>query len=589
MSDIEVKGKIVVDTGDTAAKVDNVKNKLNEAGSAGRGTTGSFSNLKKELGGVAQGMAMGGTQAGLLNGALNLLRANPVTGIFILLAGLVLALVNHFRKMEGVSDALGKAWASLSGLLETFMNYVLTPLIDGFVTLIGWITDAAEWLVGQFSPSLAEASRRSGELAEQLDALEDAERNSAIARAESNRRLQEARELAADANVPIKDRIAALKEAGRIEEEETRRSIEIAQTRARIMTEQLAIELGVRQELIKQIKEGNIEALKAARNEIAAMKNVDMEKIKSIDEMIIKAEDEAAALAKINKKTSSQIAAIENEERERRQRLADEAKRKREEQAREREKERQQKQKALEEELANDRKAALERIKIADEERIAREKREQEEQQAKERRLQADIARQNAGIASAQASMDRMNQNTANQLAYEEAVTAQRITLRQQVANAIGALADLVGRQTALGKTLAIAEIALGTATGFIQGLDIAQKSAKGTGPAAAFAFPIFYATQIAAVLAAAGRAKAALAKAPGGSGGGGSLNISAPTVAAPLNPAPVSQATSLDANTINNIGNAASGGISRAFVLDSDINSNSERNARIKRAATLG
>jgi hypothetical protein len=48
---------------------------------------------------------------------------------------------------------------------------------------------------------------------------------------------------------------------------------------------------------------------------------------------------------------------------------------------------------------------------------------------------------------------------------------------------------------------------------GFIQGLDIAQKGAKATGPAAPFAFPIFYAAQIAAVLGAAGKAKAILKK----------------------------------------------------------------------------
>jgi hypothetical protein len=52
---------------------------------------------------------------------------------------------------------------------------------------------------------------------------------------------------------------------------------------------------------------------------------------------------------------------------------------------------------------------------------------------------------------------------------------------------------------TAAAKAAALAEIAIGSAIGLINGLDIAQKSAKG-GPAAAF-LPIFYATQVAAVL----------------------------------------------------------------------------------------
>jgi hypothetical protein len=134
---------------------------------------------------------------------------------------------------------------------------------------------------------------------------------------------------------------------------------------------------------------------------------------------------------------------------------------------------------------------------------------------------------------------------------------------------------------------LALAEIATGTAVGFIQGLDIAQKGAKATGPAAPFAFPIFYATQIAAILGAVGRAKSALASSPGG--GGGSFSVTAPKVDAPMNPIPVSTATTLDRDSINQIGNAARGGTNRAYVVSGDINSENERNARIERAARLG
>jgi hypothetical protein len=63
----------------------------------------------------------------------------------------------------------------------------------------------------------------------------------------------------------------------------------------------------------------------------------------------------------------------------------------------------------------------------------------------------------------------------------------------------LGGLSALFKRYRS-SKAAALAEIAIGSAIGLINGLDIAQKSAKGTGPAAAFAFPIFYATQVAAV-----------------------------------------------------------------------------------------
>lgn len=94
---------------------------------------------------------------------------------------------------------------------------------------------------------------------------------------------------------------------------------------------------------------------------------------------------------------------------------------------------------------------------------------------------------------------------------------------------ALGSARDLFFEEGSAGsKSLALAEIAAGTATGFIQALDIAQKGAAGTGPAAAFAFPIFYASQIASVLGAAAQAKNVL---QGGGGGGGAPGggVSAP------------------------------------------------------------
>jgi len=74
----------------------------------------------------------------------------------------------------------------------------------------------------------------------------------------------------------------------------------------------------------------------------------------------------------------------------------------------------------------------------------------------------------------------------------------------------LGAASKLFKKNSAEAKIFALAEIAVGTAKGFINGLDIAQKTAKTT-PAAAYTFPLFYASQVSAVLSAAGRAKSVL------------------------------------------------------------------------------
>ncbi len=128
-----------------------------------------------------------------------------------------------------------------------------------------------------------------------------------------------------------------------------------------------------------------------------------------------------------------------------------------------------------------------------------------------------------------QAKLAATQKNNDDILASDEAVTAARISLEQALVNAtssaLSSIAQLAGEGTKIAKVAAIADIIIGTGVGFIQGLDIAQKSAKATGPGAAAAFPIFYATQVAAVLSAAAQAKNILSKAKG---------PSAPTISAP-------------------------------------------------------
>ena len=131
----------------------------------------------------------------------------------------------------------------------------------------------------------------------------------------------------------------------------------------------------------------------------------------------------------------------------------------------------------------------------------------------------------------------------------------------------------------------ALAEIAIGTATGLINGLDIAQKSAKGTGPAAAFAFPLFYATQVAAVSGAVGKAKSALSGG-GGDGGGGSINvpsgISTPA-SMPVNPSVVGE------SGVNQLAKSLNGTPIKAYVVSKDMTTQQSLDRNITDTASLG
>lgn len=161
----------------------------------------------------------------------------------------------------------------------------------------------------------------------------------------------------------------------------------------------------------------------------------------------------------------------------------------------------------------------------------------------------------------------------AAQLAFVDAL--------QGVLQGIGAL---FAQGSAEAKAFALLDIAVGTAKGFIQGLDIAQKSAAATGPGAAFAFPIFYAQQIGAVLAAAGRAKAILASSSASSAGGGSASAPSAPQAPSFNVVGNSGANQI----AQTIGMQSQSPI-KAYVVSKDVTTQQALDRNIVKSATLG
>ena len=158
-----------------------------------------------------------------------------------------------------------------------------------------------------------------------------------------------------------------------------------------------------------------------------------------------------------------------------------------------------------------------------------------------------------------------------------DAKLASQVALASAMGGSIKALGGLFEEGTDAAKVAALAEIAINTGIGFVQGLNIAQKSAAATGPAAAVAFPIFYATQVAAVLAAAAQAKTILGAGGGGGGGG---NVS-PT-AAPQTPAPQMMQGAFE------LGGGVAPEPVKAFVVTDEMTNSQDQLANIRRRATI-
>jgi hypothetical protein len=149
----------------------------------------------------------------------------------------------------------------------------------------------------------------------------------------------------------------------------------------------------------------------------------------------------------------------------------------------------------------------------------------------------------------------------------------------QGVIQALGALFD---QGSAEAKTFALLDIAVGTAKGFIQGLNIAQQSAAAAGPGAAFAFPIFFAQQIGSVLAAASRAKAILQSGNSSASGGGLA--AAPAPASPVFNVVGTSGVNQIAQTIGRDQAPV-----KAYVVANDVTTAQSLNRNIVSSATLG
>ncbi len=191
-------------------------------------------------------------------------------------------------------------------------------------------------------------------------------------------------------------------------------------------------------------------------------------------------------------------------------------------------------------------------------------------QSEKDKQAKLDRAREIEAEKAAEEAVKKRREAEEAAKKLDEEIKAQKIANIQIVSSAIGGLADVVGRQTAAGKALAIAQA---TIDGFLG----VQKALASAPPP--FNFIAAAAVGIASI---ANIRKIVATKIPG-QGGGGSVP-SGLAVAAPSIPKPQQATTQLDQNSLNSIGNA----VSRSFVVESDVSSGQERIRRLNRAARL-
>lgn len=193
---------------------------------------------------------------------------------------------------------------------------------------------------------------------------------------------------------------------------------------------------------------------------------------------------------------------------------------------------------------------------------------------------EAIMVSDNASTLSYLENRKKQNEALALQQYYEETVANARISAMQSVGSALGALSELIGKQTAAGKVLAIAQATINMWLGVTEVLKNKTVLPEPFGTISKIA-------SITTVVATGLNAIKNIVKTnvPGASGASGSVPSGRPSVSAPLSPRlPNATNTILDRDQLNQIGNATV----RAFVIEHDVSSNQERIRRLNRAARI-
>lgn len=505
--------------------------------------TGSFALLKSNLANTVpalKGVEMAGGGVGAM---LKLLAANPLVLILVAIVTVLKGLYEAFKstfeggqKVEQVFAGIGAAVQVVWDRIVAFAGAVIKFFSGDFK---GALKQAKEAVSG-IGDEISRVYNETAKITKRLQELKRDASNDEVEQASRERRRALLREQLNDEDITAKKKIAIAKELSKDVQQNAKEDYERNKEIAELEIRKLEMQKDGAKKNLEEINKWKISLYKSETEN--AMEGVRVNKlIRSLEK---------------------QDAAERKSEHEERKKQLEELKKLHDEEY-----------KAFLK-RHNDRIGATttaqqilhdEEIKIFNE-RKAKEEKELSEELSRQQKLLA-TAKNFLGEEQAERNATRKAQ-----LELDNAAAEERTTLLAAYGNALNALSDLIGQQTVVGKGLAIAASLINTYQGVTKAL--AQGGILGfvTG---------------AAVLAAGLTSvkKIASVQVPGNAGGAG-VSVSGASMSAPIAPvAPTNSTTTLDSKSIQQLGQASS----KSFVLDADIKSNRERDARINRAARIG
>ena len=232
-------------------KTDLGSKKFKELQTELKATNGAISDAKNKttpfLERLGEMPGLVGTAAksfGGLGESMKLIATNPIGLVLTALVGVFTMIKKAISENDALTDKLASTFSKLSGVLDPVMN-IVSSLAELLVGAFSTGVEAIVGLIGSiggFGKDMEKAANEAAALTDALDGLEDKERNLSVERAKQNKLTAEARELLSDANVPLKERQAALDKVRKSEEAMANKEKAIAKERLDILKRQQAAE-----------------------------------------------------------------------------------------------------------------------------------------------------------------------------------------------------------------------------------------------------------------------------------------------------------------------------------------------------------
>lgn len=245
--------------------------------------------------------------------AFDLLAENPLIAVFTAAAYIIEKVAEKLESMKAVSEALEKAMSIFGTVTDAIVNKVLKPLVDvvaGAIeglaklgtTVLGWVSgsEAAASATEKYADQLRELNLQSGELA--------------IKQAEAAAKINEAKEKAQDANLPLKERIAALKDAKKFEDETASASKNAATLKVQDELIKLNSSLDANKKIQAAIESGHKDQLRWAAEELLKNDEVNVKKVQGAQQTIATLYEIDAQAALRNRRLNTTTRGLEKED-----------------------------------------------------------------------------------------------------------------------------------------------------------------------------------------------------------------------------------------------------------------------------------